>query len=70
MVVQDWRWFVKVGDLVTVKLGTGIYRHRNFIGLIGIVKAKARHVSSFWIIHWCDNQTTHEEESWIQRVVQ
>ena len=58
---------MKVGDLVTVKLGTGIYRHRNFIGLIGIVKAKAL---SCWIIHWCDNQTTHEEESWIQRVVQ
>ena len=64
---------MKVGDLVTVKLGTGIYRHRDFIGLIGIVKEKSwiRTKSSwFWTIHWCDNQTTHEEESWIQRVVQ
>tara|TARA_Y100001973_G_C5207872_1_gene342957 strand:+ start:4500 stop:4697 length:198 start_codon:yes stop_codon:yes gene_type:complete len=65
---------MKVGDLVTVKLGTGIYRHRNFIRLIGIVKEKSWNLPCsngvFWIIHWCDNQTTHEEESWIQRVVQ
>ncbi len=28
---------MKIGDLVQVKLGTGVYQHRKFFGEVGIV---------------------------------
>ena len=33
---------MKAGDLVTVKMGTGIYEHRNYIGEIGIALKSLR----------------------------
>ncbi len=42
---------MKVGDLVQVKLGTGVYQHRKFFGEVGIVLClpKDKMMGRIWV---------------------
>ena len=52
---------MKVGDLVQVKLGTGVYEHRKFFGEVGIllrIASRMTHLSAMGVVYIMGKQRT------------
>ena len=52
---------MKVGDLVQVKLGTGVYEHRKLFGEVGIllrIASRMTHLSAMGVVYIMGKQRT------------